>query len=114
MKAGQLAHRVDLLRRRVGTDSVGQPLKTYDSYAQMWAKVTPQTAKEMRRASQNVNAMDVLVEIRWIPGVLPIDRVRFADGREASVTSVLDPDLANEMIELHCMYVAEQVHSGDG
>lgn len=114
MRAGQLNRRVQLLRRRPGTDSVGQPSREYDRFAEMWAKVTPQTAREMRGAQQTVNTMDVLVELRWIPGVLPIDRVRFDDGREAGVTSVLDPNLAGAMLELHCLYVAEQIHSGDG
>jgi len=114
MKAGQLDRLIDLLRRRTDeTDSLGQPPRDFDVFATVWASVEPVTAKEMRSAQQTVNTMDIVVRIRWMH-VLPIDRVRFEDGREAGVVSVVNPKLSGDMIELHCLYVAEQIHSGDG
>jgi SPP1 family predicted phage head-tail adaptor len=114
MKAGNLNKRVDLLRRRPGTDGVGQPHRDYDRWATVWASVEPLTAKEMRAAQQPVNVTDIVIAFRWIPDVLPIDRVRLPDGRVADVVSVVDPKLEGAEIQLLSKYVAEAEHSGDG
>lgn len=104
MKAGQLSHRVQLLRRRKEQDSVGQPVPTHDVYATVWASINPITAKEYVAAAQTVNQMDVKIAFRWVRDVLPIDRVRF-NGQEADVTSVVDPGVSGSEIELWCKVI---------
>lgn len=52
MRAGQLRHKVDLLRPTDSTDTFGQATQTYDRVATVAASINPLTGRELFLAQQ--------------------------------------------------------------
>lgn len=73
--AGQLDNLVQIESRSIAKDSFGADVVTWVLFAQAWASIIEQRGDEGPRASQRVARREVLVRIRYLPGVLPQMRV---------------------------------------
>ena len=105
MKAGQLNQRVTLEQLVEGEDAAGQPFEDWMPVFDAWAAVMPLRGREVIRADAVAAISDVLVKLRYRPGITPAMRVRH--GAETySIASVANIASANRESELMCKRVA--------
>ena len=105
MRAGALDQRVTLEQRVEGQDEAGQPFEEWVPVFDAWAAVEPLRGREVIRADAVAAISDVLVKLRYRPGITPAMRVRH--GAETySIASVANIASANREIELMCKRVA--------
>lgn len=106
MRAGQLRHCVDLLRRVAGKSVLGEPSTVFEAYeTDVYADVSPITAKEYQSAGHIISDTDTTITIRWRPDVLSIHRVRHDTGNGIDVYEVvapIQPKMQNRDIQLQC------------
>lgn len=98
MEAGKLRHRVTLQRATDVTDTFGQPLPTWTTFAVVWAAVEPLTGREYLQAQQQQAETTTRIRIRERAGVS--ERMRVAWGSHVyDIDAVItDPTNAREMV----------------
>lgn len=101
MRAGQLRHRVELQRRKEGTDDFGEPTDEWETYATVWAAVRPLQGRD-RWAAQQVNAeVTHEVEIRHRSDVKAEHRIKHGD-RVLRIEAPFDPDERGARLMMPC------------
>jgi len=100
MRAGRLRHRVDLQHVTETQDSTGDPVRSYSTYATVWASIEPVSGREYYAAQQAGAVRQHKIVIRSRRDVAPTDRVMFGS-RIFEVEAVLHP--AERNIETHLM-----------
>jgi SPP1 family predicted phage head-tail adaptor len=93
-------HRITLLKRAPGTDSVGRAVDEWSTVATVWADVRFQTGAEVLRANAEVAIKRASIRIRARSGVDPSWRVRYLD-EDYNVKSAL-PDIDRAFLFLVC------------
>lgn len=77
MKIGDLRHRIELQSYIDTTDVYGKPVRTWSTYATVWAQITPVSSNEQINGLQlNSNASHGVL-IRYRPDVQPNHRILF-------------------------------------
>lgn len=84
-------HRITLLRREAGFDSVGQPVTDWLDVATIWADVRFQSGAEVLRANADVAVKRASIRIRARNDIDASWRVSYA-GEEYDIKSAL-PDV---------------------
>ena len=93
-------HRIALLKRTPGTDSVGRAVDEWVTVATVWADVRFQTGAEVLRANAEAAVKRVSIRIRARSNVDPSWRVRYL-GEDYNVKSAL-PDIDRAFMFLVC------------
>ncbi len=104
MRAGTLDQRVTLEQRVEGQDAAGQPFEDWLPVFDAWAAVEPLRGKEVIRADAVANITDVLVKLRYRPGVTNAMRIRHGDD-VYDIASVANIKSADREVELLCKRV---------
>ena len=105
MRAGTLDQRVTLEQRVEGQDEAGQPFEDWMPVFDAWAAVEPLRGREVIRADAVANITDVLVKLRYRPGVTNAMRIRHGDD-VYDIESVANIKSADREVELLCKRVA--------
>lgn len=105
MRAGALDQRVTLEQRVEGQDEAGQPFEDWLPVFDAWAAVEPLRGREVIRADAVANITDVLVKLRYRPGVTNAMRIRHGDD-VYDIASVANIKSADREVELLCKRVA--------
>lgn len=99
MRAGELRNRVTVEQYTESANSVGEPVKTWSTYAVLDAAINALTGTERIQAAQvNANAF-VQMTLRYYPGITPKMRVRLGS-RTFQIASVVNVDERNREIDL--------------
>ena len=104
-RAGALDQRVTLEQRVEGQDEAGQPFEDWLPVFDAWAAVEPLRGKEVIRADAVASITDVLVKLRYRPGVLASMRIKHGSDTY-SIATVINIKSANREAELLCKRVA--------
>lgn len=100
--AGELRHRVGLVRITKAQDDWGGPTEAEVVYATTWANVTPVNGNE-RLANGIVNPIVThVVDMRKRSDILPDDRIRH-NGRTFEIDSIVDVDERRRNIRAMCV-----------
>jgi SPP1 family predicted phage head-tail adaptor len=101
MRAGRLSKRVALQRYSEAADGYGEQVRTWSTFATVWAGIEPLAAKE-RFAAQQINAhLTLRCVIRYRSDVDTTCRVIF-DDRIFQVDGVIDPNMQHAELTLLC------------
>ena len=93
-------HRITLLKRAPGTDSVGRAVDVWAAVATVWADVRFQSGAEVLRANAEMALKRASIRIRARSDVDPSWRVRYL-GEDYNVKSAL-PDTDRAFMFLVC------------
>jgi SPP1 family predicted phage head-tail adaptor len=103
MKFATLVHPIDIERRQGGQDAYNQPIDDWAKIncAPIMASVRPLAGREYFAAQQVQASVSHEVRLRWMPDVLPSDRIRYGE-RVFDIKSVLNIDEANRELVIMC------------
>lgn len=101
MRSGKLRQRVLLQSLQTGQDTFGQPLRTWNDVATVWARVSPVTGREVYSAKAEYAQADMKIEMRYRSGVKAAMRA-VHDGTIYNIKAVLDFDERHTDILLLC------------
>ncbi len=101
MQAGRMDKRVDLQSATSSQDATGQPIRTWATYATVWAAVEPLKGRELMYARQAGYEAEVRVTIWYRSDLDPKHRV-VVNGTAYEITSVIDPEMGHVTLELMC------------
>ena len=104
MNIGKLRHRVKLQGLTENQDGYGQAVKSYTTYATVWASIEPLSGREIEHAKQITAETNYRITIRYNGNVKATDRVAFGD-RTFEITAVVNPEERNEYLVLMCSEV---------
>ena len=104
MNIGKLRHRVKLQGLTENQDGYGQAVKSYTTYATVWASIEPLQGRELEHAKQISAETNHRVTIRYNSDITVEGRVVFGD-RTFEITAVLDTDERNRELVLMCSEV---------
>lgn len=91
MRAGELRHRVAILRKNIARDMYGAAMETWDTLATVWGSIEALSGKEYFNAAQVRAEATYRIRIRYFPNITPAMRVMAGD-RIFDIQAVLDPD----------------------
>ena len=101
MKAGQLRHRVEILRRVKEKDKSGATVMVWRPLAKLWADVRHVSGSETMRHDVLSASVRASVRIRWRAGISADMRVKTGNG--VYVIRAAIPDLRRrEFLDLIC------------
>lgn len=103
MQAGKLRHRITLQKPVKSQDNAsGEMIDTWQDVSNLWAEVSPLSAREFVAAQAMQNAVTTRVKIRYRQDISAKYRILFR-GKIYSVEGVLpDPDSGLEYLTLPC------------
>jgi len=99
--AGMLRHKISLQQELNVSDDAGGYTKTWNTYAVVWAKITPKGARETFTGMKIEHTITHDIIIRYISGVAPKDKVMYND-RELSIEGIVNIDERNVWLKLSC------------
>lgn len=79
MEAGRLRHRVTIEEKSVTRDTYGGEVVTWETFATVWGDVSPMVGREYLEGRQEGAEINTRVRIRYLAGVRPEMRVKWAD-----------------------------------
>jgi SPP1 family predicted phage head-tail adaptor len=94
-------HRITLLRRETGTDTVGQPVVDWVDVATVWADVRFQSGAEVLRAGADIAVKRASIRVRARKDIDAAWRVRYS-GEEFEVSGPPLPDRDPQFMFLVC------------
>lgn len=101
MRAGRLDQRVTIQSATVSVDSVGEPVHSWATFAEVWAEVLPMTGREYLRAQSLNVAETIRITVRYLAGVNETMRVLHGS-RTYHIRSVIDVESRQKTLELMC------------
>ena len=87
MRAGDLDTRVQLLKRALATDDVGQSVESWSVYAVTWAQAIGVTGRERLSSAHEITEYDMRFRIRYREGIDTTWRVGY-EGKEFDIYAV--------------------------
>lgn len=99
MRAGTLQHRITIQKRVTGEDEAGQPIDTWQTFAERSADVLPVKGREYVAATLAASLTTVRFLLRYLPGVDPSMRVLFR-GDVYDIKAVLNEGTHDRMLTL--------------
>lgn len=79
MRAGTLNKRLLIESRDEEDDEAGEPIVTWNSFADVWAAIEPDRGREFVSEAQPHAQGDIRIRIRYLPGVREKMRARWGD-----------------------------------
>lgn len=104
MRAGRLRHRVELQSLDQVQDSFGEQVKSFTTYATVWAEVNPLKGKEIEAAQQIFAEAECKIVIRYDERVTETDKIVF-DGQDYEIGDVRDPYERKGYLEIMCKVI---------
>ncbi len=102
LNPGQLNKRVDILKKQQvevdGWDNVEETA----IYSRIAAYIRPMRGQERVEAAANENIGNLVITIRYRKGIDESCKARY-DGRLFEITSIVDPNMDHESLELYCI-----------
>lgn len=103
LDAGELGHRIDLLRPERSQDSSGDPVTTWATAARnVAAKVRPIGGREYQQARQTVAATTYEITIRWRTDIESDWRVRWM-GRLLDIEAIPPTEGRRDALRVMCV-----------
>ncbi len=99
MRAGQLRHRLKILKPTDVAASWNNTETTWATYATPWGKIEPMSGREYYEAAQVQSETRYIITIRYIRGLMPNMRISF-EGRIFKIIAGLDPKERNRKLEI--------------
>ena len=90
MQAGRLRHRVTIEKPVETANATGERIKTWVTYAEVWASVEPVQGREFFSAQQIQSSVSTRIRIRFNAGVNEKMRVKFVADRTLGITHYYD------------------------
>jgi SPP1 family predicted phage head-tail adaptor len=101
-QVGRFRHRIDVLSRPEGLDSLGRATRSgWVVTRRPWGEWRDLSGQERELARQIVADVSVLVTIRHLPGLDTQSRLRH-DGKTVEIRAVLDPDGHGRQMLVYC------------
>jgi len=105
LRAGGLRQRVTLVQPGTTKDSFGGTTPGGGtSLGEVWASIEGLSGRDALAAQAFTSAVTHLVTIRWMPGVLASQQVKFG-ARTFQIQAVLNPDERTKVLKLLCVEV---------
>ncbi|HIE0939541.1 TPA: phage head closure protein [Serratia marcescens] len=103
MQAGKLRHRITLQKPvKVQDPETGSVENIWQDLAQLWAEVSPLSARELVSAQAMQNAVTTRITIRYRQDIEPKYRILFR-GKKFNIEGILsDPKSGLEYLTLPC------------
>jgi SPP1 family predicted phage head-tail adaptor len=101
MRIGKLRHLIELQSSATTTDAVGQQVKTWTTYATVWAWVRPMSGREVMSSQQAVGEITHKVTIRYDDSIAVTDRILFGT-RIFDINFIGNRDERNIFMEIMC------------
>ncbi|HEJ6909085.1 TPA: phage head closure protein [Serratia marcescens] len=103
MQAGKLSHRITLQKPvKVQDTTSGEMIDTWQDVSNLWAEVSPLSAREFVAAQAMQNAVTTRIKIRYRQDISAKHRILFR-GNIFNIEGVLpDPDSGLEYLTLPC------------
>ena len=100
---GQMRHRIAIEQKtRGGSDGAGGVVsETWTTFAECYAKIDPQTGREIVAADQNVHRLTHRVTVRHRPGVTTAMRVKY-QGRMLAILGLRELMENGRFLEIMC------------
>ena len=100
---GEMRHRVTIEQKTRGaSDGAGGAVsETWTTFAECWAKLDPQTGREIVAADQNVHRLTHRVTIRHRAGVTAAMRIRY-QGRTLAILGLRELLENGRWLEIMC------------
>lgn len=77
MQAGRLDRRIVVEQKTDAQDGFGDPVPTWSTFAERWARKVPQRGTEQSKADAETAEREVVFEIRNLPGLDETMRIQF-------------------------------------
>lgn len=106
MEAGRLRHRVTIQNATLAQDAYGEPIKTWGTYATVWASVEQLDGREYWTAQQAQSDVNTRIRIRLRDGVTPLMRVSW-DSRIFEIQTVIRDATNKRQMDLMCREVLD-------
>ena len=105
IQAGQLNKCIILQSKTNVADGMGGFTATWGDQATVWAAIWPVKATDIVRTNQDVIVITHRIIIRYRTGLKSDWRIKFGS-RYFDIVSIINPNEANESLELLCKEVA--------
>jgi SPP1 family predicted phage head-tail adaptor len=107
MQIGRLRHEIELQSYTTTDDDFGQPIKTWSTYATVWAWIRPMSGREVMNAQQPVGEITHKVTVRYNKTLTPAHRIKFYDYERAAyryfdINFLGNYDEKNVFMEMMC------------
>lgn len=107
MRAGSLRHWLVIESKAVTPDANGDRTETWATFAECWASIETSGGREFFAAKQVIGDLTHSLQIRFIAGLAPDMRVKYADQKTGKVRyfhirAIVNPDERSEMLMLQC------------
>lgn len=108
MQIGRLRHRITIQQQTVTRDAYGGETISWDTYATVWAQVTPASGRErfINAGAQEYATVDYKVRIRYRSDIDPKMRISWGT-KILDIESVQDPTGYTAELILLCRDVLE-------
>jgi SPP1 family predicted phage head-tail adaptor len=104
-----LRHEIEILKRITTKDAYGGPVTAWKSIGKEWADVRSAPGEEFRAGVFTLNKVPYRVMIRYRTGLDETMKLRnLTDGMFLDVEAIRDPDGRRQVLELQCLYRADQ------
>ena len=100
--AGTLNKKVNIIGRVTKEVNGFDKTVTENKYKNISASIKPSRGREYYEAKQISNAENILITIRYRDNVCQSDVVEYGN-HTYEIQSVVNPDMANESLELYCI-----------
>lgn len=101
VRAGRLRHRVTVQSQATVQNAYGEGVRSWSNVAEVWAEVSPISARELFAAAQAQATTTHRITIRYRNDVTASCRVKFGT-RYFAIDGVMNPDERNDRLLLLC------------
>jgi SPP1 family predicted phage head-tail adaptor len=112
IRSGSLRQRVQLVQPGTSADSFGGISPSGGTVlAETWASIEALSGRDALAAQSFTSVASHLVTIRWMPGVLAKQVVKFGT-RTFQIEAVLNPDERTKVLKLVCVEINDSQQQG--
>lgn len=110
MRAGKLRERIAIQQFTETQNAIGEPVKTWGTFASVWAAIIPLSGDEFFQSGQRNANVSHRIEIRARSGVNAKHRVAYKN-RVFRIEAVLNIDERDREMHLFCEELVDEVVS---
>lgn len=101
-EGGLLDRRITIQTPSDTLNALGEPVKSWTSYATVWAAIEPISGREFWAMQQVHSEVTVRIRIRYLSGVLPKMRISSGGSKVYNIEAIINPGEKNGHLELMC------------
>lgn len=103
IKAGQLRQRVSIQYAVLTQGAMNENTKDWTTRNQVWADISPITAREFVANEQIRGEVSHKITIRYDNVISNTDRIQDSNGKNYTITGILNIDTRNRKMEILCL-----------